>query len=372
MNTQQTAKALNLMPVISSHKLMAAKYSKVWSFTKDLQKLPGFKCDLSNEIGNIEAVKQMPQKTEDDFFSKQTFWNWEAGQDHIKDQFGEFPNWRQVTLSHPSGSYKFFIPTDNAFYYSYCTLLGIDVIVSKDDSKVIKDQFLIPGEVFSQFSKALKFVSKDGLRPALHNICLDIRGGFLTVVATDCYRLFYSSKYKIEAKDQQILLPVETCKQLTKIKIDTEVFLTEDSIEVNGKSYDIFTEEVKYPDWRCVVPEYSSFIEFSRDEFLNHIKKVMPSANRSTNQVKLHLNGSIALQAEDIDFNTECSSEFLYLNKNFDTLDIAFNGKFLIEALGTFKDKSLKMYLGNTATKAGLISNDKETALLMPLMLNEW
>jgi DNA polymerase III sliding clamp (beta) subunit (PCNA family) len=76
------------------------------------------------------------------------------------------------------------------------------------------------------------------------------------------------------------------------------------------------------------------------------------------------------MSASDIDFGFECAKEMSYINKNFIDTDIAFNGKFLIEGLNIFKSKEISMYSEGNPSKAAIFTDEVETVLLMPLLLN--
>jgi DNA polymerase III sliding clamp (beta) subunit (PCNA family) len=110
---------------------------------------------------------------------------------------------------------------------------------------------------------------------------------------------------------------------------------------------------------------------FDRKLMIDKVSNVIKSANKSTNQITFHLNGSIAMKSQDIDFNFSAESNIPYIEKTFPDTDIAFNGKFLINALNIFKDKQVKMYSEGQANRAGLISNDTDTVLIMPLMIHD-
>ena len=101
-----------------------------------------------------------------------------------------------------------------------------------------------------------------------------------------------------------------------------------------------------------------------------NVKKLLPYSNKSTGQVNLHLNGSIAMHCEDVDFSFRCDADMPYLSKIFDDTDIAFNGKFLNTCLTTFKEENVKMFTDGSSTKAAIFTNDTDNVLLMPLMLN--
>jgi len=111
-------------------------------------------------------------------------------------------------------------------------------------------------------------------------------------------------------------------------------------------------------------------MEFNREQMIKNVNKVLPYANKSTNLVSFHLNGQIDLHTQDIDFSFECDATMPYIRKDFKDTDIAFNGKFLNEALSIFKSNTVNMYSEGQATKAAIFTDNTDSVLLMPLMLN--
>jgi DNA polymerase III sliding clamp (beta) subunit (PCNA family) len=162
------------------------------------------------------------------------------------------------------------------------------------------------------------------------------------------------------------------CK-LAKLRLSgefTELQQVEgDFLQIEGELYPEFTG-ANFPNYKVVMPDYENYMAFDRAEMMQEIKKVLPSANRSTNQVSFHLNGSIELAAQDVDFSFESTGKLPYIKKTFPDTDIAFNGKMFCECLAAFKDSTLKMYTEGRPDRCILLQNSNETVLLMPLLLN--
>ena len=169
-----------------------------------------------------------------------------------------------------------------------------------------------------------------------------------------------------------MLISESDAKRLSKIKplhdvIELHILLDDNQIMIDDEIINLV--DARFPDYKVVIPEYETFMEFEKDSFVKNIKKVIPYANKSTSQVTFHLNGSIALHTQDVDFSFECDADMSYISKNFIDTDIAFNGKFLLETCSIFKDKTLKFYSEGENTRAAIISNGNESVLLMPLMI---
>lgn len=354
-------------------KKYAAKLMGLFNLINDLEKLDGYKVSLNGIKGNLQLVNELPELNVDNYHSRFSFDEAKRQQDFCRDLFGEFENWQQVTITHNSGRYSFPFPTNNRLYNVIAAMAGEVITETKKDVNVL-NTIAVNSGIFKEFTKALKFISKDNLRPAMTCVCLDFENYTCEVVSTDAHKLFLSPKFEGSEKSKvTILIGEQAAKSLSKITPATEIteisILDNDRIMIEGEIYP--TCDARFPDYRCVIPNYELMMEFDKAQLIKNVKKVMPYANKSTNQVNFHINGSIALHSQDVDFSFECDADMPYISKDIPDTDIAFNGKFLIESLGIFKDKVLKFKTDGISTKAGIFTNDTDTVLIMPLMLND-
>jgi len=98
-------------------------------------------------------------------------------------------------------------------------------------------------------------------------------------------------------------------------------------------------------------------------------------SSKSTNQVVFDLSkDKLKLSAKDLDFASEGKEE-LTCNYSGDPMEIAFNGKFVVEILSVLEDEEVEFQLAN-ASRAGLIEPAEKkdgvdlTMLVMPIMIN--
>lgn len=371
MNQLQILSALG---IVSCHltKGYAKQLFNLCKLVKELKELPGFTSLLNNPIGNVEIVKELPKLLPENYRHNDSYRDAKQSQWNNKCLYGEFQQWQHIELLHGAGSYKFALPLHNDFYYYFLSLIGAGE--SKPAVKVeILDTITIDPAIFKSMDKAIKFVSKDELRPGMTCVCINMEGYKVEVVSTDAHRLFQSAKFECsQAERLQLLISSKDAKELSKMKFTdaiTEInILKNNQIEIAGKIIDIL--EANFPDYKVVIPEYDTYMEFNKEQFVSNVKQVLPFANKVTSQVTFHLNGSIALNAQDVDFSFESNKEMPYLTKNFVDTDIAFNGKFLIDAMGIFKDKTVKMYSEGQSRKAAIFSNGTDKVLLMPYLIN--
>lgn len=283
----------------------------------------------------------------------------------------------KMMIETKEGIYSFYLPVDNAFYYAVCRMLNVEFTVKDVIKKEAKHKFITYPYLLDKIKKAAGFTSNDDLRPAMTCICLDFSKDGLQVVSTDAHRMYYSKMVSFDGSkdDLQILIAPESIKPLSKLKLKDDEPLTITVYNDNTASFNDFEVnllDARFPQYRVVIPEYKKAMQFDRAKLISNVKKVMPYANKVTRQVNLHLNGSIALNACDVDFSFECNADMPYITKDFPDTDIAFNGSFLVDALGIFKEKTVKMLTDGSSTKAGIFTNDIDTVLLMPLMINNY
>jgi len=353
-------------------KKYAGKLSGLLSLINDLEKLPGYKVSLTGVKGNYEMVRDMPKLSQLDYRRKEQFFEAEKQQQNCKMIYGEFEQWQTVEISHNTGCYKFPFPMNNRLYNVIASMAGEVMMEDKKEVQVL-NSILIDSKFLKVLPKAIKFIAKDELRPAMQHICLSFDKGICEVVATDAHRLYLSPKFECsQLEDTKMLISAESAKKLSKIKPEGDTIeigiLTTGEIMVMGCIYPIF--DARFPDYKVVIPEYDKSMEFETKAFINNVNKVLPSSNKRTSQVTFHLNGSIALHSEDIDMGLECDANMMYVSKDFPDTDIAFNGKMLVDSLGIFKDKTIKMKSHGHSHHAGIFTNDSDTVLVMPLLLN--
>lgn len=279
---------------------------------------------------------------------------------------------KRISITTGTGTYAFNV-LDGEVYHIFCRLLGIEYTLV--EKPVIKRMFTFPDEVLASIKKAQKFCTTDDLRPAMTAVCLEIEDNFLRIVSTDAHRLFMSPAYEVSGPPGKFvyLLPARALTRLPKVL--KEKFFPFYEIKEGKASFLGTTCELvdaKFPDYKCVVPEYNTSITFRKKDFISCVKQVLPFCNKSTYQVAIDMNGSMIFKSQDVDFSFEGDIRMAYVKKTMPDAILAFNGKFLIDtmnALETGEFDEITMMSGGVATKAAIFTNGTDRALLMPIML---
>jgi len=219
--------------------------------------------------------------------------------------------------------------------------------------------------LFNQLEQALKFISKDELRPSMCNVYV-----FDKICATDGHRLYFENIN--EPLQKQVLISPKTI-QLLKIcgaeKISFKVSHNDKYLKFSSADFTIFQYVIdeRYPDFMQVIPTDNDIIcEFDVKMLTNKLKMAVKFGNTVNYKVTLNFNGKIGIKSNDIDFSREYSSSIDYLDM-IGEIEIGFNGNFLLEILANCDKKAM---IEMSAANRGAIIDGKY--LIMPVMLENY
>lgn len=248
------------------------------------------------------------------------------------------------------------------------------------------NDFKVDGSIlYSGINKTLFATGNDDLRPAMSGVLMQVANDSLTMVATDSHRLVRYRRLDVKSETEaSFILPK---KPLNLLKHLLGYAQSEVQISFNAKNasfiFDNFSLicrliDGKYPNYEAVIPKENPFtLSMQRDDLMNSIRRVAIFSSKSTNQVKLNIQGSeLQLTAEDLDFSNS-DSERLTCNYEGEDLEIAFNSKFISEMLGNLDSERINLKM-SASNRAGILLPETETPdkdedllmLVMPVMLN--
>lgn len=244
--------------------------------------------------------------------------------------------------------------------------------------------FTMPAAVMlTAIDKCLFATSTDNLRPAMTGVFFDLSREGLTTVATDAHRLVKYTRTDVScSEDASFIVPKKPLSLLKNLLTDNE-----ESLEVSFNDKHLFVKQgdsemvcrlidARFPDYKVVIPENAPYtLTVNKADFQNALRRVSVFSNKSTYQIALTISGSeLQLEGQDIDFSFE-GNERMVCSYDGEDMQIAFNGKFLIEILSATDTEDVLLKL-STSTNAGIIRPSEEKPnedllmLIMPLMLN--
>ena len=226
----------------------------------------------------------------------------------------------------------------------------------------------------------------DDLRPVMSGVFFQFNSESLKFVATDAHKLvkFETSKYTAN-EVSEFIMPKKPLQILKGILQGENSELTIQHNDSNAKF--IFDKssitcrliDGKFPNYEAVIPKDNpNVLTIDRQLFLNSARRVSLFSNKTTNQIRLKLAGTLLnISAEDFDFSNK-ADENLECQYTGDDIQIGFNSKFLIEMLNNLESDMITLSMSHP-NRAGIIrplsentkSKESITMLVMPVMLND-
>ena len=226
----------------------------------------------------------------------------------------------------------------------------------------------------------------DDLRPVMSGVFFQFNSESLKFVATDAHKLvkFETTEYTA-SEVSEFIMPKKPLQILKGILQTESSDLTIQHNDSNAKF--IFDKssitcrliDGKFPNYEAVIPKDNpNVLTIDRQLFLNSARRVSIFSNKTTNQVRLKLAGSLLnISAEDFDFSNK-ADENLECQYSGDDIQIGFNSKFLIEMLNNLDSDMITLSMSHP-NRAGIIrpliesgeSKESITMLVMPVMLND-
>ncbi len=226
----------------------------------------------------------------------------------------------------------------------------------------------------------------DDLRPVMSGVFFQFNSESLKFVATDAHKLvkFETSEYTAN-EVSEFIMPKKPLQILKGILQTEGSDLTIQHNDSNAKF--IFDKssitcrliDGKFPNYEAVIPKDNpNVLTIDRQLFLNSARRVSIFSNKTTNQIRLKLAGSLLnISAEDFDFSNK-ADENLECQYSGDDIQIGFNSKFLIEMLNNLESDMITLSMSHP-NRAGIIrplnesgeSKESITMLVMPVMLND-
>ena len=243
----------------------------------------------------------------------------------------------------------------------------------------------LPAHVLTTaIQKTLFAAGNDDLRPVMSGVFFQFASDSLTFVATDAHKLVRYRRTDLGTDHTaEFILPKKPLNLLKGSVGNGANTVTITHTAANARfEYDdtVLTCRLidgKYPNYEAVIPKTNpNKLTIDRATFLSSIRRVSIFANKTTHQVRLHINGSqLTISAEDLDFANE-ANEKLTCSYDGEEITIGFNSRFLMDMLNnlTTEHVILEMSAPNRAGillpgEAGEVGEDV-LMLVMPVMLN--
>lgn len=254
-----------------------------------------------------------------------------------------------------------------------------------DIPDVIKDVTLtLKQKVLKEMIKMTSFsVAQDMTRPILTGILMEVSKNIINMVALDGYRMAikkYASEELLTKNldDFSVVIPGTTANELLRVMEDSDddvsISFTGNQIlfEFNGTKVISKLLDGNYMNYKAVIPkDFKSVVIVDKDDLIGAIDRASLLASNKSNLIKFTFNERELV----ISSNSEKGkmSERLNIEIEGNLIEIAFNSRYLLEALRVIDSEKIKMSMINSINPMIItpIENDDYLYMVLPVKLND-
>ncbi len=262
-----------------------------------------------------------------------------------------------------------------------------------EDSKEID----ISGALITRYlPKAIHAASSDELRRSMNGVYFEIKKGEFKVVATDGHRLvkIINSNFDYTGEKTTMLVPIKTCQLMTKLfkgksANESEPAAEGEEITENQKVKVFFSNEFlrcsfnnvtinsrliddTFPNYESVIPnDNEKILKVAKNDLIGSVKRSIILSDQVTNKTSFSISeNELKVRAANNEYGTDADETMECSFTESDEFEIAFNGKYLLEALQHFEAEEL-LFDFSTPLKASIIrpSEQRENEDLMMLVM---
>jgi len=252
--------------------------------------------------------------------------------------------------------------------------------LSENATAITVDSKTLSGDI----TRSVFATANEELRPVMNGIYFDLTKEALAIVASDGHKLVRTRNKEIKTDTPTaFILPKKPATLLKGVltKNDDDVVIRFDERNANILFSDGMLAcrliEGRYPNYNSVIPQDNpNSMTIDRSVLLGALRRVLPFASDSSQQVRLHLEaGKLVLSSEDIDFYTSAKEE-LICDYNGNPMDIGFKGTSLMEILNNIECDDVVLELADPSRPCLILpaeQSEKEDVLMliMPMLLND-
>jgi DNA polymerase-3 subunit beta len=226
-------------------------------------------------------------------------------------------------------------------------------------------------------------VSNDETRIYLNGLFLQEVNQSLRMVATDGHRLsMLETEFNGSGNDyllNGVILPKKGIQELKRIcesknVENLDLYIDDTFIYIkNNQDYELTIRQIsrEYPKYQAVIPaKTNSNFSVDKDLLFDAVKRIKVISNEKSNQIRLKISdGQAELSANHPSLGK--AKEIVPIKYNGDSLEIGFNAKYLVDALGAINSDDILFELNNEISPIVLKTPNQPNYLgiIMPLKL---
>ncbi|MER3496848.1 MAG: DNA polymerase III subunit beta [Armatimonadota bacterium] len=220
-------------------------------------------------------------------------------------------------------------------------------------------------------------VSNDAYRQLLTGVLMSYDGQTLTLVATDTHRL---AVRKIEregiGKEVNAVVPEKMLRAVRNLPVANDSSVTlkfgENRVGVESPTARVVSQLLigTYPNWQRVVPSESTRTwKVEVGELQDRVKRALIVAKDNASRIRFKGEGDTVLISARSEDRGDAREELMMVADNGD-IEIAFNGKFVLDALGPIGGAGVRVEMTEATRPAVFSPADPEKdyrCVIMPM-----
>lgn len=256
---------------------------------------------------------------------------------------------------------------------SHYTLRGLPARDFPALPAVDAEPLTLPAETLRQLAARTLFaVSTDETRALLTGVLVTLADGVLKLVATDTHRLAVAEA-PCEGQDVQVIVPAKALREACRLPGDALCMaLTASQARFDGEGTTLVTRLIdgQFPNFERVIPrEWQRRVECQREDLEAAIRRALAICARDgANRVVFRTEyRRLTLTTESGEVGR--AQEWVECDCEGDDVEIAFNGRYLLDALAATDAERVALEMTGSLNPASLRVPDTEEWLcvLMPM-----
>lgn len=247
-------------------------------------------------------------------------------------------------------------------------------------------------------SKAIHAASNDELRRSMNGVFFEVKKGEFKVVATDGHRLvkIIRSNFAYDKEKANMLVPIKTCQLISKLfkggsrqneneptdeksqsvieHSSVTIYFSNEFMKCTFNNISVNSRLIDdtFPNYESVIPDDNEkILKVNKTDLIGAVKRSIIMSDQVTNKTSFSiLESELKVRAANNEYGTDADETIECSFTESDEFEIAFNGKYLLEAIQHFENESL-MFDFSTPLKASIIrpSEPNENEDLMMLVM---
>ena len=202
----------------------------------------------------------------------------------------------------------------------------------------------------------------------LNGALIDIRDGFLNLVATDTRRLAVVRLENQIEDNFSLIIPKKAISEIQKLFFDDiEMFYDQNTLIAKSNNFQFFTKLIngKFPDYERIIPKEKKYrLLLNREKMIEAIRQI----SIVSNEMKITFKPNTILFESLNDDNIEAKTEIDFITGLDNEIFLAVNSRYLLDFLSNIEESNFTLGFNDTGLPFSLESENFMT-IVMPIMI---